>query len=198
MGPGRLCKITLSSYVQENVLFSDCPGQQIRPCSTQSGDHGGQWRNSNQPCVLVIVLQCLRRERALPAAVGGSLPAAWLPGPGRPRATQPGVPADPPPDAAAAPGQGGGAGGGVKGQLLLLSARVPPSGRGLHLRPAVRPRATVAEDVELILIGQFNPPNGRDLLQPTKLLFIYSPYHLFKCVNIGSMFIYYTFLLFYC
>lgn len=169
------------------------PANTIRPCSTQSGDHSGQWRNSNQRCVVVTVLQCLWRERALPAAVGGSLPAAWLPGPGRPRATQPGVPAHPPPDAAAAPGQGGATGGGLKGQLLLLSARVPPRGRWLHLRPAISPAATVAEDEELILIGQFNPPNGRDLLQPTKLLFIYSPSHLFKCVNIGSMFIYYTF-----
>lgn len=137
-------------------------------------------------CCLVIVLQCLQRGRALTTAVRGSLPAAWLPGPRRPRGAQPGVPAHPPPDAASAPGQGGVTGGGVKGQRILLSAWDPPSGRGLHLRPAVHPAAAVAEDETLMLIGQFNHPQmGGAFRSQHNLLFIYSPSHLFKYVNIG-------------
>lgn len=124
----------------------------------------------------LVVLQCLRRGRALPAAVRGSLPAARLPGPARPRAAQPGVPAHPPPGAAPAPGQGGASGGGVKGQRLLLPAGVPSGGRGLHLRPAIRPAAAVAASEGLMLIGRFNTPppmGGTFLSQPTCYLFIH-------------------------
>lgn len=91
-------------------------------------------------------LQHLQRRDALPAAVGGSLPAARLPERGRPRGAQPGVPPHPAAGAAAAPGQAHGG-----GAELLLPAGVPPHRRGLHVRatlcqhPAVRSDAGGAE-----------------------------------------------------